>query len=990
MASLSLGFFVGAVGLVGLALHAPAGRTASPPNTEAATLSKPATELLQTKCVACHGAAVKSGGIDLSSGSAAVKTGALTPGDAETSKLVRLVRAGKMPPTGKLPDEEIALLERWVRAGAAWPAAAGANASSAAPLWSLKPVRRPAPPRTPFDSLARNPIDRFIFARLAEKGLRPSAPSGKRELLRRVSIDLTGLPPTPEQIAAFIADTSPNAYEKVVDRLLASPAYGERWGRHWLDVVRYGESSGYEQNHLRPNAWPYRDYVIRAFNEDKPYTRFIAEQLAGDVLSRESPEAAAATGFLVAGIHDTVTIQTEEGTLQQRSNDLDDIVSTTGAAFLGLTVGCAKCHDHKFDPIPQKDYYRLTACFAGVRHGERSLATPEEQAKADKETAAQNRHIQALANEINDIDAQAREVVLRRQGKPVGTRPAVNARRNVDDFPPVEARFVRFTILATNDGTEPCLDELQVFGADGGHNLALAQEGAKATASSLLPGVAIHRIPHLNDGLLGNEHSWISNTRGAGWARIELLNPAKVRRVVWSRDGAAIPRFDDRLPTAYRVEVSLDGADWQTVSTQAGRTGSNGYIHPDLLRQAMTPDQRARRESLAKERTTLEAEEARRQSGLMAYVGQFGAPDPTFVLRRGDVMQRIEPAPPGALSCVAAQVPNLALPNAAPEPERRLALAKWIADSRNPLTARVMVNRIWQYHFGRGLVSTPSDFGRNGERPTHPELLDWLASEFMHPSRPAAEQVRQDPHLNPSPTLRARDHTGSIAARKPANETRRIGRPIPWTLKSLHRLIVTSYTYRQASAANPKGLATDAGDQLLWRMPLRRLEAEAIRDAILQAGGKLDRRMGGPGYALFQYNVVNVAIYSPLENYGPQTWRRSVYQQAARSIHDEILSAFDCPESSQRAPRRESTTTALQALNLLNGPFIRQQSGFLADRVRKEAAPNPVAQTGRAFLLTLGRPPNADERKAALSLLTAEGLPSLCRVLMNTNEFLYY
>ncbi len=855
-----------------------------------------------------------------------------------------MTRAGKMPPNGKLSDSEALLLARWVAEGAPWSASVGTKGQEA-PLWSLRPVRRPALPHTPYDSLSQNPIDRFVFARLAAAGLRPSPLETKRALLRRVTIDLTGLPPTPAESDAFLKDTRPDAYARVVDRLLASPAYGERWGRHWLDVVRYGESHGYEQNHLRPNAWPYRDYVIRAFNQDTPYPQFIAEQLAGDVLGKDDPNIGAATGFLVAGIHDTVGIQTEEGTRQQRANDLDDIVSTTGAAFLGLTVGCAKCHDHKFDPIPQKDYYRLTACFAGVRHGERSLAVPAEQAQAQQEREALNARLQTIANQINALETQAREIALRQSGKPAGTRPAINARRNVDDFPPVSARFVRFTVLATRDGTEPCLDELQVFGADPQRNLALASAGAKATASSLLPGFAMHQIAHLNDGQFGNDWSWISATRGSGWAQIELPQPMRVQRVVWSRDGAAIPRFDDRLPSVYRIEVSLDGNAWQTVSTEAGREGSSDYIHPDALLKAMTPEQRKQRETLTAERTRLEQEAARLESRAMAYVGQFTAPDPTYLLRRGDVMQRLEPVTPGALSCVSVLKSDILSASDAPEPERRLALARWIGDPRNPLTARVMVNRVWQYHFGRGIVGTPSDFGHNGELPTHPELLDWLADDFMTHG---------------------------------------------WRLKRLHRLMVTSYTYRQASAARPQGMAKDTGNQLLWRMPLRRMEAEAIRDAILQTSGKLDRRMGGPSFQLFQYNVVNVAIYTPLENYGPETWRRSVYQQAARSIHDELLSAFDCPESSQRAPRRDSTTTALQALSLLNGPFMQQQAAFMAARVRREAGTSLLKQTERAFVLAFGRPPDPDERQAAAALVKAQGLPSLCRVLMNTNEFLYY
>ena len=812
-------------------------------------------------------------------------------------------------------------------------------------LWSMRPVKRPSVPHSIFDGWSNNPIDRFIYARLAAKGLRPSRAAARLALLRRVSIDLTGLPPTLGEIDSYCNDNSPKAYETVVDRLLASSAYGERWGRHWLDVVRYGESNGYEQNHLRPNAWPYRDYVIHAFNADKPYPQFIAEQLAGDLVGRDDPEVSAATGFLVAGIHDTVGIQTEEGTRQQRANDLDDMVSTTGAAFLGLSVGCARCHNHKFDPIPQSDYYRLSACFAGVRHGERALPTPPENEEAREETAALTRRVGALTNEINAIESTARDRVLRARGITIGERPAVNARRNVDEFAPSLARYVRFTILATNNGAEPCLDELQVFGADPSRNLALAVDGARATASSLLPGYEIHQIDHLNDGVLGNDHSWISNTPGTGWAQIELPKPAVVQSVVWSRDGGDIPRFDDRLPTRYRIELSMDGTAWHTVATEDGRSGSSDYLHPDALRAAMTDEQRARHDALLSDRKVLSENLARRDARRNAYIGMFSVPDPIYRLQLGDVMQRAEPVTPGALSAVQKLNSDLDLPGNASEPDRRIALAKWIGDPRNPLTARVFVNRIWQYHFGRGIVSTCSDFGRNGEPPTHPELLDWLADDFMAHG---------------------------------------------WRLKRLQKLIVMSATYRQTSETNAKGIAVDAGDQLLWRMPLRRLEAEAIRDAILVTSGKLDRRMGGPSFPLFTYNVVNVAIYGPLEHYGPETWRRSVYQQAARSIHDELLSTFDCPESSQRAPRREATTTALQALNLLNGPFMQQQAGFMAEHVHRDAGANMEAQTVLAFRLAFGRLPAAGERNAALDLVRTTGLPALCRALMNTNEFLYY
>jgi cytochrome c553 len=999
-----IGALAGAAGWIALAGPAWAGERPAAGDETAPR----AAALLSRSCLPCHNGTQKAGGIDLSSRAAAWAADVLGGGKPAASRLVSAVSIRKMPPKERLTEAQIALLRRWVAEGAPYPRPRlSAAAASPKRPWSFQPVRRPPVPKTPFDALARNPVDHFIFARLAKAGLRPSPPAERVALLRRVTMDLTGLPPTPGEIAAFLADSfrddaeaarlrattaitdrgvvrpgrwtarnlapskarpgvpsapspatrakKPDAYEKAVDRLLASLAYGERWARHWLDVVRYGESHGYEQNHLRPNAWPYRDWVIRALNEDKPYPRFVMEQLAGDALGKGDPNVEAATGFLVAGVHDTVGIQTEEGTRQQRANDLDDIVATTGAAFLGLTIGCARCHDHKFDPIPQQDYYRLAAVFAGVRHGERSLATPEQQEAARRESEPIAREIATIDNALNEVENGARARVLRARGEAEATRPPVNARRTVDDFPPVTARFVRFTVLATRDGTEPCLDELQIFGATGEENLALASRGAKATASSLLPGFPIHQVEHLNDGRLGNAFSWISSTRGSGWAQIELPEPAAVRRVVWSRDGGEIPRFDDRLPTAYRIEVSTDGERWQTVATEAGRAGSSDYIHPDQLQAVMTPEERERLRELRAKRAKLREAREREESRHRAYIGTFTAPEPVYLLRRGDVMQREAEVTPGALAHLAPLPAELALEAKAPEQERRLALARWITDPRNPLTARVLVNRVWQGHFGRGLVGTPSDFGLAGESPTHPELLDWLAATFVAKGSGAPGDYACD---------------GS--------------------LKRLHRLLVTSYVYRQASAATAKGTAVDAGNALLWRMPLRRAEAEAVRDAILHVSGTLDRRMGGPSYRLFRYRVVNVAIYEPLEEPGPETWRRGIYQQAARGIRDDLLAAFDCPESSQRAPRRENTTTALQALTLLNGPFLRQQSEAFAARVRRETVGTPAAWVERAFRLAFGRPPRGAEKREAIALVGDEGLPALCRALLNANEFLYY
>ena len=955
----SLNIAGGAAAVTGLLLGSALG--AAP----GASTSPTPADVLSRRCLSCHSAEKKVGGVDLSTAAGARAVGANAPDDPAKNRLVRAVVTGKMPPAGRLPAAEITALREWVRTGATYPTEPlHAMKVSDQPLWSLEPVKRPSVPKTPFDRLARNPIDRFLFEKLAEKGLRPSPPASRLALIRRVTLDLTGLPPTPEEVTAFLADKNPDAYEKVVDRLLASPAYGERWARQWLDVVRFGESNGYEQNHLRANAWPYRDWVIRSLNADKPYDRFVQEQLAGDVLGKGDPDVEAGTGFLVAGIHDTVGNQTEEGTRQQRANDLDDIVGTTSETFLGLTAGCAKCHDHKFDPIPQRDFYRLAAVFSGVRHGERPLIRPEASERADSLTQS----LRLATGRLADLDLEARSEALRRRGVQPVPRPAVSVTRNVDDFAPIRARFVRFTITATKDGSQPCLDELEVYGPDHARNLALATNGAKATASSLLPGYAIHQVAHLNDGRYGNEWSWISNEPGAGWAQIELPAEAEVARVVWSRDGNPTPRFSDRIASGYRVELSLDGREWRTVSTEAGRATQPDKLSPAELDAARTPAQLQERKELQARIDTLQSQLAQVRGLDAAYVGQFTAPDPVYVLKRGDVMQRGDEAAPGALSRIPGFPGDLAPSGPMSDPQRRLALAKWLTDPRNPLTTRVIVNRVWQGHFGRGIVGTPSDFGHNGEAPTHPELLDWLASDFVEGvgrwalgvggAAPKAQGLTPSAH--------------------------------PWSLKRLHRLIVTSYAYCQSAAADPKGMAVDAADQYLWRMPLRRMDAEMLRDAILTGSGKLDRHMGGPGYRLYKYRVVNVAIYEPLDDPGPETWRRGVYAQAARGIRDDLLGAFDCPESAQRTPRRPATTTALQALSLLNGPFMVGQSGLMADRLRAEAPANVDQQIDRAFRLVYGRAPRPDERSLSRELIHADGLPAFCRGLLNTNEFLYY
>jgi hypothetical protein len=759
-----------------------------------------------------------------------------------------------------------------------------------------------------------NPVDAFVLSRLEKQNLSPSPESDRRSLIRRITFDLTGLPPTPEEVEAFVADASADAYEKLVDQLLASPRYGERWARHWLDVVRFADTHGFEMNQPRPSAWRYRDWVIRSLNDDKPYDRFVLEQLAGDALGADE-----ATGFLVAGPYDQVKSPDPVLTAQQRADELHDIVSVTSAALLGLTVGCARCHDHKFDPVSQADYYRFVAVFAGVQHGERPVRSPDQPARLVE--AGQVRA------ELASIDTRLDRLQPLAQAGARDARPPVNPRRNVERFEPVQAKFVRFTVAAANQ-YEPCLDELEVYSA--GPEPRNVAAGANPSSSGDYAGNPIHKLEHVNDGRYGNGRSWICD-KAAGWVALELREATTIDRVVWGRDREG--KFQDRLATRYTVDVSEDGSAWRTVASSDDRVPFGGKWSD----QAVSPERKelaAHRQPLQKRLDELTAEP-------MAYAGTFTQPRPTHRLNRGDAMQPMEEVAPGTLTSVA---PRFELPPDAPEQARRLALAKWITDPANPLTARVVVNRLWQHHFGRGIVDTPSDFGRMGAPPTHPELLDWLATELVNGG---------------------------------------------WRLKPIHRLIVLSQTYRQSSASNASGVATDADDRLLWRYLPRRLEAEAIRDSILAVSGKLDLTMLGPGFDTFKPNDNYVRVYEPKTEFGPAEWRRMVYQFKPRLQPEGTFGAFDCPDAGQAAARRNTSTTPLQALNLMNGPFVLQQAEFFAERVRREAGGDAPAQVGRAFALAFGRAPDEVEKSASVELVRQYGLAALCRALFNANEFVY-
>ncbi len=892
--------------------------------------------IFSTHCVRCHGPDKQSSGLRLDDRESALKGGenyvpAIRPKNSSESPLIRLV-AGlvpemKMPQKGEaLTLEQIGLLRAWIDQGAQWPEEAKV---AKALHWSLNPVVRPEVPRVANSHRKEvQPIDAFILAQLQKKRLNLGTPASRGAFVRRIYLVMHGLPPTPEQVRLFVTDKSSDAVAKLVDRVLDSPRYGERWARHWLDVVRFAESNGFETNHERSNAYHYRDYVIQSLNEDKPYNKFVQEQIAGDYWGVDS-----GTGFLVAGAVDIVKSPDINLTLMQRQDELADIVNTTGTAFLGLTLGCARCHDHKFDPISQKDFFGIQAVFAGVNFSDRPLR---------RQLSVTEQEERTILGKTRD-DQKASLAALKQQGLAAqlsslsrkSFRPPVNAQSNEEVFSSIEAKAVRFTILATT-GAEPCIDELEIYDSKG-TNVALAKDGTTSSASGTLAGYAIHQLKHINDGLTGNSQSWISSTSGNGWVQLDFLTPRPIQKIVWSRDRSN--QFKDRVATDYRITAQLTSGEWKEIVTSQdrepfGKEDPNGFL-------SHLPEQEAK---LARElQSQLKKSEERfseLSKGTPAWLGSFSQPKPTHRLYRGDPMQEREVVAPDAVAVLG----TLGLAVDEPEQQRRIKLAEWIVNPRHPLTARVMVNRIWHYIFGTGIVDTPSDFGANGGVPTNTALLDWLADEFVRSG---------------------------------------------WSIKHIQKLILSSETFGQSSSPRKEGLANDAEARLLWRFPPRRLEAEAIRDCILATSGALDFRMGGPGFSLQIKENDNVDRYFPKEHFTTNEFRRMIYLTRIRQQQDSVFGAFDCPSGNQVIPKRTRSNTPLQALNLLNSNFVLEQSAVLSARLLQTAGSQPKSQVSEAFKLVYGREPDGFESSNSIAMIRDHGLDAFCRALFNTSEFLF-
>ncbi|MCB9922152.1 MAG: DUF1553 domain-containing protein [Planctomycetaceae bacterium] len=922
---------------------------------EPVDFSKQIAPIFEQHCVRCHSQGNSKGDVSLATIDDLKSNEYVIAGDPEGSYLIELVTSqdGEPPAMPKeakpLSDAEVDLLRQWVRQGTKWPDGVVVKEKSKADAswWAYQPLKTNGAT-----------IDELIRAKLAEKELTLNPPAGRRTLIRRATYDLTGLPPTPQEVNTFVNNPDPKAYERLIDRLLESPYYGERWGRHWLDVVRFGESIGYERNVIVNDIWPFRDYVIRSINEEKPFDQFIREHVAGDVFGKDDPDVAVGSAFLVAGPYDDVGNQDPVQAAQIRANTLDEIISATGEAFLGMTLGCARCHDHKFDPITQEDYYGLYATFSGMRHGSVPLATPEQhQARAAK-LKPLNEEKAEIEKSLAEHDAallkHAREKLAEYEA--AWTRAPVDRTGTEDRFEPVKAKFVRLICEAQdsnpNSATGFGIDEFEVWSAgEASKNVALSRNGGRATGNAR----KIEDFP----GAYGPQHA-IDGKTGARFLAtgtdltIELAEPTLVDRVVFSsaRNETTPEQRKFTFVAEYRIEVSVDGEQWQVVSSSRDRKPipRPALINHRLLQLETTAEDRAEKQRLQRELAAVNREIDQVPALPSVWIGRrvdADAKGPFHVFLGGSPQKKGDEVAPASLEVLNHKSHDTLayrLGSEAPESERRLAFANWLVHPANPLTPRVLANRLWHYHFGTGIVATPSDFGHMGGRPTHPELLDFLALKLKENG---------------------------------------------WRIKAMHRLIMLSDTYRRSSAYREQAASTDGDSRLLWRFPPRRLSAEEVRDTMLMVAGKLDTRRGGSGFRLYHFMQDNVCTYVPLDKHSPETYRRAVYHQNARASVVDLMTEFDQPDCTFSAPKRAETTTPLQALTMLNHSFTLDMAAALAKRLKQEAGDDVATQVDRVYWLCYSRPATKEEVSACRQLVDRHGLAALCRVLLNTSEMIY-
>lgn len=800
--------------------------------------------LLQAKCLKCHGESKPKGGLRLDYREGILKGGDSGPsfvsGKPAESLFLKVIEYKddiQMPPSGKLSDPEVAIIRQWLKSDLAWKKGIGADPSKvvkheekpkrieAKDYWAYQPLKKVAPPQVKDKAWAKNPMDAFILAKLESKGLRPAPVADPISFLRRVTYDLTGLPPTPAEIDAFVADKSPNAVEKVVDRLLASPHYGEKWGRHWLDLVRFAETNGYERDGIKPYAWRYRDYVIRSFNSDKPFDRFVREQIAGDELPTEKDPQADADRIIATGYHRLGLWDDEPADpLQAKFDEYDDLVATTCQVFLGMTMNCARCHDHKIDPIPQKDYYRFLAFFADIPR---------------------------FSNDRNPFSATA-----------------------LTDITPPSKRKVYEEEL----------------------------EARKKKIADL---------------------------------------ESQLRKI----EDIAISR--------------MSGED-----KDAAQANDREAVLKAKLKGILKPEENKEYGKLKRELGELKKQKAPESQEMALSVNQCRVkPEPVKLLVRGNPHSPSDVVMPGFPVVIETKDPKIPEPGADSKTSgRRKVLADWIASPENRLTSRVFVNRLWQHHFGRGIVGTTNDFGQFGDTPTHPDLLDWLANDFVEGG---------------------------------------------WKIKRMHKLILLSATYQSSAVAAPDvgqvASKVDPANTLLWKFPMRRLSAEEVRDSMLTVSGNLNDAMGGPSvYPPIPPEVLagqSVPGQGWPTTHGPDANRRSIYVHVKRSLQLPILSQHDQADTDTSCPVRYTTVVPTQALGLLNSSFTQEQAGIFAVKLLRDAPGSLEERLTLATRLTTGRAPTAKQLQVDKALINdlvknhgmneETALRQYCLMALNTNEFFF-
>jgi Protein of unknown function (DUF1549)/Protein of unknown function (DUF1553)/Planctomycete cytochrome C len=909
-----------------------AAQTAPPDEHGAELFEKQIRPLLADKCQVCHGSAMQMGGLRLDT-AAGFQKGAASgpivaadePGKSRLLAAVSYQQTIKMPPTGKLSDAELAALEKWVELGAPWPTAtkAGSADPSGGPssFWSFQPVRPVSPPVVQGQDWVRTEVDRFILAKLEEAGIQPAAPADKLTLLRRATFDLTGLPPTLDEIKSFLADDSANAFEKVVDRLLASPRYGERWGRHWLDLARYADSTGADEDNRYPYAWRYRDYVINAFNRDKPYDRFVQEQIAGDLLPPDNPDARVnvdgiiATGFLALGSR----LLAEVDKPKLFYDVVDEQIDTTSKAFLGVTLACARCHDHKFDPFPTTDYYAMASIFASTKQFE-ALVGPTVVSKLYFRPLVPDDEVKRYEEYQKDLEAKKAEIADVEKKE---------ARRYRDERSPLLAKYMlaAYDVYASGESAEI------VAGRD-----SLELDVLKRWAEYLKPGR--ERRPQLEDWYAATDATRADIARqyqSRFFATSQLRDDAEK---AWEMKAAAARAQGDAEPEKPKFFAGDDR--YFTEVNEAKGPFSLPKEQRDSFYAASS------KQSLERLKAELETLQKAAPNPPMACAVNEGERVEQAVLVRGNVHN------PGEL--VPKRFP-LALAGKDQEPitkgSGRLELARWLGSADNPLTARVMVNRIWQWHFGEGLTRTPNNFGKVGERPTHPELLDYLAARFVQSG---------------------------------------------WSIKQMHRLIMLSSSYRMNSVAAPEQVEKDPENRLWSRFNIRRMEVEEIRDSLLTLDGSLDLAMGG---SLMEGQGGDKEFSEDRRGLHPDnTKRRTVYLPIRRSNLPTLFSLFDFGDAGASNPQRAESNVAPQALYMMNSDFVAERAAALASMLLADNGLDDAARVRRAHLLVLNQPAGAERTELALSYLS--GFPSaqgeegrmtawtsFCRALIASNDFLF-